>query len=81
MYNDDSYGNIGEELVVPYGITAINANAFGTTANEALARALSGVKALYIPRTLKTIGDNAFSGLSCLENLIIDPGTALTSIG
>ena len=81
LYDDDSYGNIGEELVVPYGITSINANAFGTTANEALARALSGVKTLYIPRTLKTIGDNAFSGLSCLENLIIDPGTALTSIG
>lgn len=81
LYNGDSYGNIGDELVVPYGITAINANAFGTTTNIALARALSAVKTLYIPRTLKKIGNNAFSGLSCLEYLIIDPGTALTSIG
>ena len=81
LYDGNSYGNIGDELVVPYGITAISANAFGTTPNANLARALSGVNTLYIPRTLKTIGDNAFSGLSCLKYLVVEPGTNLTSIG
>ena len=76
----NSYGNIGDELVVPYGITAINANAFGTTKKSNLAKALSGVDTLYIPRTLKTSGNNAFSGLSCLQYLVVEPGTNLTSI-
>lgn len=81
LYDGNSYDNIEEEIIVPYGVTAISSNAFGTTNDAELAGALSRVKKLHIPRTLKTIGDNAFSGLSCLEDLIIDPGTALTSIG
>ena len=81
LYNGNSYGNIGDELVVPYGITKIKKNAFGTTNNANLARALSGVDTLYIPRTITDIGDGAFSGLSCLKYLVVEPGTNLTSIG
>ena len=82
LYNGgNSYGNIGDKLVVPYGVTAISANAFGTTTDANLARALSGVDTLYIPRTIKDIGDGAFSGLSCLKYLVVEPGTNLTSIG
>ena len=81
LYSGNSYGNIGSYLAIPYGFTSIDANAFGSKGILALAKALSGVKRLYIPRTINKIGNNAFTGLSCLEDLIIEPGTSLTSIG
>ena len=81
LYSEKSYDNIGSYRAIAYGFTSIDANAFGSTGDSTLAKALGGVKRLYIPRTINTIGNNAFTRLSCLEDLIVEPGTSLTSIG
>lgn len=68
---------IPDEIDIPYGMTDIAANAFyRTSANE-----LSNVMYIYIPSTVKSIGENAFRNLSSMRGVNIEPGTSLTSLG
>lgn len=59
-------------IVIPYGTTSIAANVF---------KNLASCDFVFLPKTLTSIGVDAFAGMADLETLDVEPGIQLVSIG
>ena len=69
-----------EDLVIPYGATGIAQNVFNAAQHPELTTEID-IGSIYIPSTVKSIGNNAFKGLNSLNKVASDPGTDLTYFG
>lgn len=70
--SDASWDSSTSAIIIPHGTTSIADNVF---------KNLSACSYCFLPNTLIAIGASAFAGMGYLDNIDIEPGIQLTSIG
>lgn len=79
-FNPDIWKNLNiNKIDIPYGISAIDNGVFSSS--NVSEKCISAIQFISIPKTVKSIGENAFNGLSNTNYISFEPGIDLTSIG
>ena len=68
------------KIEIPYGIVGICADMFNTSLTN-LTSLANSISSVYIPSSIKVIGDRAFKGLSSVSSFTVEEGISVDYLG